>query len=60
MTEYLDLSAVEPMTDPIAFSQELDLPPTQEPYSDGAETSPTTSYEGSANAHPPVWRPSEP
>ena len=60
MTEYLDLSVVEPMTDSLTFSQELDLPPTQEPFSDVAATSPATSYEGSTNAHPPLWRPTEP
>jgi hypothetical protein len=56
MTEYLDLSVVEPMTDSLTFSQELDLPPTPEPFSDVAATSPATSYEGSTNAHPPLWR----
>lgn len=60
MTEYLDLSVVEPMTDPISVSQELDLPPTQEAFSDVAATSPATSREGSTNAHPPLWRPAEP
>lgn len=60
MTEYIDLSMVEPMTDPITFSQELDLPPTQEPQSEVAATSPTTSHEGSTNAHPPLWQPTEP
>jgi hypothetical protein len=56
MTEYLDLSVVKPTTDSLTFSQELHLPSTQEPFSDVA----TTSYEGSTNAHPPLWRPTEP
>lgn len=60
MTEYLDLSAVEPMTDSLTFSQELDLSPTQETSSDVAAISPAPSCEGSTNAHPPLWRPTEP
>ncbi len=60
MTEYLDLSVVEPMTDLISISQELDLPPTQGALSEVAASSPTTSCEGSTNAHPPLWRPSDP
>ncbi|MBM0744989.1 hypothetical protein JOY44_26070 (plasmid) [Phormidium sp. CLA17] len=60
MAEHLDLSAVEPMTEPIAFSLELDLPPTPEALSEVAETSPVTSHEGSTNAHPRLWRPAEP
>ena len=51
MTELLDSSAVEPMIDPIAFSQE--------PLSEIAITSPAASYEGSTNARPPLWRPTE-
>lgn len=60
MPEYLDLSAVEPMVNPIALSQEPNLPPTQDALSEVAATSPTTSYEGSTNAHPPLWRPTGP
>ena len=42
---------VEPTTDPIAFSQE--------PLSEIAVTSPADSYEGSTNARPPLWQPTE-
>ncbi len=51
MTEHPDLSAVEPTTDPIAFSQE--------PLSEIAVTFPATSHEGSTNARPSLWRPTE-
>jgi len=60
MTEYLDLSVVEPMTESITLSQTLDLPPTQEVLSEATATSPTTSCEGSTNTHLPLWLPSEP
>lgn len=60
MTQYLNLSVVEPMTDPIAFSQELDLQPAQEALNEVAPTPPATSYEGGAKAQPSPWRPTEP
>lgn len=51
-----DPSAVEPIQDLIASSQELELPPTQATFSEVA----ATSHEGSTNAQSPLWRPSEP
>ena len=60
MTEYPDLSAVEPMTVPIASSQAPNLYSIQEPLSEVAATSPATSHEGSTKAQPFLWRPTEP
>ncbi|MBD1851691.1 hypothetical protein H6F87_16995 [Cyanobacteria bacterium FACHB-502] len=66
MAEYLNLSAVEPTKDSIAFSQEVDLPPAQtdlppipEAEREVAATSPATSREGSTN-YPLLWQPVEP
>lgn len=56
MAKSLDLSAVEPMTELIAFSQGTKLPPSQELLSEGD----TTSCEGGTNAQPPLWQPKEP
>lgn len=60
MSQYLNLSAVEPTADPIATSQEPEVQPAQAASSEVDATSPATSYEGGANAHPLVWQPAEP
>ena len=51
MTKYVDSSAIEPTTDPIALSHE--------PLSEVAETSPATSHGGSTNTQSSLWRPTE-
>ncbi|MEP1080342.1 hypothetical protein NDI52_33845 [Leptolyngbya sp. PL-A3] len=60
MTENFDISAFEPIADPIAHSQETEMPPALEPLSELPTTPSATSYEGGANAHPPLWQPTEP
>lgn len=60
MAKYLDPSAVEPTVDPIATSQEPEVQPAQAASSEVVATSPATSHEGGAIAHPPVWQPAEP
>lgn len=60
MTESIDLSAVTPISEPIACLPEAALPPSPTSSQEVAATSPTTAREVAAKTFPPLWQPGEP
>ncbi|MGG6298278.1 hypothetical protein ACQ4M4_28265 [Leptolyngbya sp. AN02str] len=56
MSEYLDVSTSQPMTDAFTHSQGTGV----QPPLDAPSELPATSHEGGTNVHPTLWCPTEP